>query len=60
MAVIAHGGSIRMLRACMEGMHPTGMPWETVENASIHRVPLPRAPGSDRARPEPAPISTPG
>ncbi|MGD0313194.1 MAG: histidine phosphatase family protein [Acidimicrobiales bacterium] len=59
-AVIAHGGSIRMLRACMEGMHPTGMPWETVENASIHRVPWPRPAVAEPAVAEPAPVSTPG
>jgi hypothetical protein len=44
----------------MEGMHPTGMPWETVENASIHRVPWPRPAVAEPAVAEPAPVSTPG
>jgi broad specificity phosphatase PhoE len=50
-AVIAHGGSIRMLRACLEGLEPTGMAWETVANASVHRVlwPWPWPPASEPA-----------
>jgi 2,3-bisphosphoglycerate-dependent phosphoglycerate mutase len=59
-AVIAHGGSIRMLRACLEGVEPTGMAWETVDNASVRRVPWPRPPGSEPAMAEPAPVPTPG
>ncbi len=59
-AVIAHGGSIRMLRACLGGVDPAGMVWETVENASIHRVPLSRPPAHHREWAEPGPIPTPG
>jgi broad specificity phosphatase PhoE len=59
-AVVAHGGSIRMLRACLEGVDPSDMAWETVENASIHRVPWPRPAVAEPAVAEPAPVSTPG
>jgi broad specificity phosphatase PhoE len=54
-AVIAHGGSIRMLRACLEGVDPAGMAWETVENASIYRVPLPRPTAPHRVLTSPSP-----
>jgi broad specificity phosphatase PhoE len=59
-AVVAHGGSIRMLRACLEGVDPSGMAWETVENASIYRVPLPPARAPRTAWSEPAPIPARG
>jgi broad specificity phosphatase PhoE len=59
-AVIAHGGSIRMLRACLEGVDPAGMAWETVENASIYRVPSPRRPVPHGTGAAPSPIPGPG
>ncbi len=45
--VVAHGGSIRMLRAAVAEQGLTGMAWETVPNACMLRVELPSPP--DRA-----------
>jgi 2,3-bisphosphoglycerate-dependent phosphoglycerate mutase len=39
--VVAHGGSIRMIRAAASGCRITGMSWGNVANASICRVTLP-------------------
>ena len=39
--VVAHGGSIRMIRAAVGGSRITGMSWGNVANASICRVTLP-------------------
>jgi 2,3-bisphosphoglycerate-dependent phosphoglycerate mutase len=39
--VVAHGGSIRMIRAAVWGSQITGMSWGHVANASICRVTLP-------------------
>lgn len=39
--VVAHGGSIRMIRAAVWGSRVTGMSWGNVANASICRVTLP-------------------
>jgi broad specificity phosphatase PhoE len=39
--VVAHGGSIRMLRAFLANDSLSGLPWGTVPNASICRVVLP-------------------
>jgi probable phosphoglycerate mutase len=36
--VVAHGGSVRMLRACLTGVPVEEMAWEILTNASIHRV----------------------
>jgi broad specificity phosphatase PhoE len=36
--VVAHGGSIRMIRAAIAGTRITGMSWGTVANASICRM----------------------
>jgi len=39
--VVAHGDSIRLLRAAMAGIDPSGMGWGSVANASVHRLVLP-------------------
>jgi len=39
--VVAHGGSIRMLRALVEEAELRGLTWDTVPNASIFRLVLP-------------------
>jgi probable phosphoglycerate mutase len=39
--VVAHGGSIRMMRAVIDGVDVHGLAWGTVPNASIHRVAYP-------------------
>lgn len=36
--VVAHGGSVRMLRACLTGVPVERMGWEILTNASIHRI----------------------
>jgi broad specificity phosphatase PhoE len=40
--VVAHGGSIRMLRAVLAEQALNGLAWDAVPNASICRVELPR------------------
>ena len=40
--VVAHGGSIRMLRAVLAQHALDGLAWDAVPNASICRVELPR------------------
>jgi broad specificity phosphatase PhoE len=37
---VAHGGSIRLLRAALCGTEPSGMTWGSVANASVHRLVL--------------------
>ncbi len=39
--VVAHGGSIRMLRAVVTGADLSDLTWGTVANASVHRLLLP-------------------
>jgi broad specificity phosphatase PhoE len=39
--VVAHGGSLRMLRASVAGAGPAPMDWGAVDNATIHRIELP-------------------
>ena len=39
--VVAHGGSIRLLRAALTGARVSGMSWGTVANASVHRLTVP-------------------
>lgn len=41
--IVAHGGSIRLLRAAIAGIDPSGMGWGSVANASVHRLVLPSA-----------------
>jgi broad specificity phosphatase PhoE len=41
--VVAHGGSIRMLRALVARVELRGLEWDSIPNASIHRVVVPRA-----------------
>lgn len=36
--IVAHGGSVRMLRACLTGVPVEEMAWEALTNASIHRI----------------------
>lgn len=42
--VVAHGGSIRMLRALIDNAVLEGLAWDVVPNASTHPVTLPRPP----------------
>ena len=48
--VVAHGGSIRMLRSLAADTELRGLPWDTVPNAGIFRLglPLPDLAGSTR------------
>lgn len=39
--IVAHGGSIRMLKAVLSRTEVSGMHWGTVANASVHRLVLP-------------------
>ncbi len=49
--VVAHGDSIRLLRASIAGVDPSGMGWGSVANASVHRLVVPSAhPGPDGTR----------
>jgi broad specificity phosphatase PhoE len=43
LVVVAHGDSVRLLRAAIAGIDPSGMGWGSVANASIHRLVLPSA-----------------
>ena len=50
--IVAHGGSIRLLRAVLAGTPVLGMAWGTVANASVHRLtvpPIPAGPGPGAA-----------
>jgi probable phosphoglycerate mutase len=38
LVIVAHGGSIRLLRAVLTGTDPAGMAWGPVANASVHRM----------------------
>jgi probable phosphoglycerate mutase len=58
--VVAHGGSVRMLRAAGAGLGPADLAWGPVDNASVHRLvlavsPLPTGEGAD---PAPAPFAS--
>jgi broad specificity phosphatase PhoE len=39
--VVAHGGSLRMLRESVPGAASAPMAWDAVDNASVHRIDLP-------------------
>jgi broad specificity phosphatase PhoE len=47
--VVAHGGSIRMLRALAAQVELRGLAWDTVPNASIYRLVVPGPEGVGRA-----------
>ncbi len=47
--VVAHGGSVRMLRAVWADQNPEGLPWSPVGNASVSRLVLVAAGPAQRA-----------
>jgi broad specificity phosphatase PhoE len=42
--IVAHGGTVRLLRAALAGTPLTGLSWGTVANASVHRITYPTLP----------------
>jgi probable phosphoglycerate mutase len=42
--VVAHGGSLRTIRAYCSGLTASDMPWDTVGNGSVWCIPLPTDP----------------
>ncbi len=63
--IVAHGGSIRLMKALLAGTEPAGMTWGAVANASVHRVVLASPPptrprGQAGGRPRTASQLVPG
>jgi broad specificity phosphatase PhoE len=49
-AVIAHGGTLRMLRACLAAVPVHRMRWDPVANGCIVRVAVPAGPANESTR----------